>query len=62
MDASVYTYHLCRHTFAGRMRRQGTYLVEISKALRHLNLSTTERYLGQIESDPKICDAILALG
>ena len=62
LNPDEHRFHMCRHTFAGRLRRRGAMLSEISGALRHMHLSTTERYLARIDSDPKICDAILALG
>lgn len=38
------TWHMCRHTFASRLTRNGVDIVTVKDLLGHSNISTTLRY------------------
>lgn len=45
------SFHLARHSIADYLRREDWSLYDISKLLRHSNISTTERYLAGFDRD-----------
>lgn len=45
------TFHAARHSFADLARRDGMDVYQVSKALRHSSIATTERYLAQFDPD-----------
>jgi integrase len=46
-----FTFHCARHSIADYLRVKGASIYDISKILRHSNVSMTEQYLKQFDAD-----------
>ena len=55
IEGKEYSCHSCRHTFATLSIQNGTDIREVSQALRHKSIYTTQIYLHDLEKIKDKC-------
>lgn len=62
LDAEGLSFHIARHSYADLARRSGGQLHDVSKALGHSSLATTQAYLASFDRDAadRLADAMWA--